>query len=124
MGVHIHILQYWIGVKEALETPLTNVYTVGMPLCDGIWPRSRVKADSHPFLYNGELREEHQPDDQYVGPTNLRPAGAFRIADHVHEGHFLILRPQEQDIGRPIWVCRALSPPNLANPLHPRQLLV
>jgi hypothetical protein len=114
MGSHMHILQYWIGVKEALETPLTNIHTVGTQLCEGFWPRSRVGADAHPFTRNGELREEHQPDDQYVGPANLRPAGAFRIADNVHEGHFLILRPQDQDIGRPIWVCRALSPPNMA----------
>ena len=125
MGSHRHILQYWIGVKEALETPLTDVYTAGLSLCEGFWPRSRVEVDAHPFLHNGELREEHQPDDHYVGPANLRPAAAFRIADNVHEGHMLILRPQEQDIGRPIWVCRALSGPNLAiTGEHPRQILV
>ena len=94
MGSHRHILQYWIGVKEALETPLTDVYTAGLSLCEGFWPRSRVEVDAHPFLHNGELREEHQPDDHYVGPANLRPAAAFRIADNVHEGHMLILRPQ------------------------------
>ena len=82
-------------------------------------------ANKHPFLYNGELREEHQPDDRYVGPSNLRPAPALCIADNVYEGHLLILRPQEQDISRPIWVCRALSPPNLAvTGEHPRQILV
>jgi hypothetical protein len=125
MGSHMHILQYWIGVKEALGTPLRNVYIVGRPLCEGFWPRSRVEADAHPFLQNGELREEHQPDDYYVGPANLRPVAAFRIAENVHEGHMLILRPQEQDIGRPIWVCRALSAPNLAvTGDHPRQILV
>jgi hypothetical protein len=125
MGSHMHILQYWIGVKEALETPLRNVYTAGHALWEGFWPRSRVEADAHPFMQNGELREEHQPDDHYVGPANLRPAAAFRIADNVHEGHMLILRPQEQDIGRPIWVCRALSGPNLAvTGEHPRQILV
>jgi hypothetical protein len=125
MGSHMHILQYWIGVKEALETPLGDVYTAGLPLCKGFWPRSRVAADAQPFLQNGELREEHQPDDHYVGPANLRPTAAFRIADNVHEGHMLILRPQEQDIGRPIWVCHALSGPNLAvTGEHPRQILV
>jgi hypothetical protein len=125
MGSHNHILEYWIGMKETLETPLSNVYTAGVPLREGFWPRSRVDADAHPFLQNGELREEHQPDDQYVGPANLRPAAAFRIADNVHKGHFLILRPQEQDIRRPIWVCRALSAPNLAvTGEHPRQILV
>jgi hypothetical protein len=125
MGSHMHILQYWIGVKEALDAPLRNVYNVGRALCEGFWPQSRVEADAHPFLQNGELREEHQPDDHYVGPANLRPAAAFRIAENVHEGHMLILRPQEQDIGRPIWVCRAVSVPNLAvTGDHPRQILV
>ena len=81
--------------------------------------------DAQPFLNNGELREEYQPDDHYVGPSNLRPKPAFRIADNVHEGHILILRPQEQDIDRPIWVCHALSPPNLnVTGEHPRQILV
>jgi len=121
----MHILQYWIGVKEALETPLTNIYTVGLPLCEGFWPRSRVEADAHQFLHNGELRKEHQLDDQYVGPTNLHSAVVFRITDYVHKGNFLILHPQEQDIGRPIWVCRVLSPPNLAvTEEHPSQILV
>ena len=109
----MHIFQYWIGLKEALKIHLTNVYTVDLPLSEEFWPRSRVESDAHPFLHNGELREEHQSDDHYVSPTNLRPAPAFLVADNVHEGHFLILRPQEQDIVRPIWVCRALSPPKL-----------
>ena len=47
MGLHIQILQYWIGLKEALETPLTNVYTARLSLCEGSWPRSRVKAYAH-----------------------------------------------------------------------------
>ena len=43
----------------------------------------------------------------------------------MHEGHLLILRPQEQDKCRPIWVCCVLSPPNLAvTGEHPRQILV
>ena len=125
MGSHSHILQYWMGVREALETPLAHVYTAGLPLYEGLWPRSRVEANAHPLTYNGELCEEHQPDDHYVGPANLCPTAAFRIADNVHEGHMLILHPQEQDIGRPIWVCRALSGPNLAvMGEHPRQILV
>ena len=79
----------------------------------------------YPFLHNGELQEEHQPDDQYVGPSDLCPAVVFRIADNVHEGHMLILCPQEQDIGRSIWVSRAFSPPNLVvTGEHPRQILV
>ena len=94
MGSYMHILQYWIGVKEALETHPTNVYTVGLPLSEGFWPRSRVESDAHPFLDNGELQEEHQPDDHYIGPVNLRLAHAFRIANNVHKRHFLILRPQ------------------------------
>ena len=81
--------------------------------------------DAHPFLNTGELREDHQLDDQYVGPSKLRPTPAFRIADNVHEGHILVLRPQEQDIDRPIWVRRALYPPNLSvTGEHPRQIHV
>ena len=112
-------------MNEALETPLTNVYTVGLSLCKGFWPRNRVEANTHLFLHNGELQKEHQLDDQYVGPANLCPATTFRIANNVHEGHFLILCPQEQDIGIPIRVCRVLSSPNLAVIReHPRQILV
>ena len=72
MCSHMHILQlYWIWVEEALQAPLTNVYTIGLPLAEGFWSHSRIKADAHPFLHNGELWEEHQPDDQYVGSSNL-----------------------------------------------------
>ena len=98
---------------------------MGLPLREGFQPCSRIKVDAHPFLNIGKLREEHQLDDQYVGPSNLRPPPTFRIADNVHEGHILILRPQEQDIDRPIWVCRALCPPNLSvTGEHPRQIHV
>ena len=125
MGSHGHLLQYWRRLQEALEAPLIGVYIVGLKLNEGLWPHSRFEVDEHLFLHNGKLREEHQPDDQYVGSSNLHPAPAFRVADNVHEGHLLIQRSQEQDIVRPIWVCCALSPPNLAvTRAYPRQILV
>ena len=72
MGSHGHLLQYSIGVNEGLETPLTNVYIVGLPLKERFWPWNKTKTNKHYFLHNGELREEYQLDDQYVGPSNLR----------------------------------------------------
>ena len=72
IGSHGHLLQYVIGVKEALKTPLTNVYIVGLPLTKRFGPWNRIETNKHYFLHNGELREEYQLDDQYVGPSNLR----------------------------------------------------
>lgn len=63
-------------------------------------------------MHIGALCEEHQPDDQYVETSNPRPTHVFRIIENVHEEDLLILHPQNQDIARPICVCRALSPSN------------
>ena len=62
-GSHEHLLQSWTRMKEALNAPLTYVYTAGLPLKEGLWPRSRIKVHKHPFLHTGELREEYQLDN-------------------------------------------------------------
>ena len=123
---HGPLIEYWTGVKEALSAPLSDLWTDGMLLQEGFWPKTRVEASSlNPFLENGQLREDHQIDDHYVGPRSGRPAPSFRPANDVFTGHFLILRPQDQDVDRPIWVCRALSPPNLETTgLHAREILI
>ena len=84
-SLHGHLLQYWTGVKEALHAPLTDVYTTGLPLREGSSPCSRFEGDAYPVLHTGELREEHQPDDQYVGHSNLHLAPVFHSAENVHK---------------------------------------
>ena len=124
--VHGPLIAYWTGVKEALSAPLSDLWTEGSRLQEGFWPKSRVAPSSDtPFLDTGELREDHGIDAHYVGPRNQRPPPSFRPANDVFTGHFMILRPQEQDIARPIWLCRALTPPNLGTTgAHARQIQV
>jgi hypothetical protein len=76
-------------------------------------------------LENGEVREEFDTDDHYVGPASQRPLPSFRIAVDCHEGYMLILRPWDETYVKPVWVTRALSKPKFttSNP-HFRQIQV
>ena len=106
-------IQYWTYVRAALanlhqDTPLTLRY--------GFWPQTRidVQASEASLLGNGEVCEEFDVDDHYIGPTSNRPPPSFRIALDFHEGYKFILRPGDETCAKPVWVARALSKPNFA----------
>lgn len=61
----------------------SNMYTAGLKLKKGFYLRSQIEADKHHFLHIDELCEEHQPDDQYVGPSNHCLTLAFHIVKNV-----------------------------------------
>ena len=63
------------------------------------------------FTDTGDLREEFDEDDPFVGQAHDRPAPSFRVGRDVYEGYFVALRPCEGD-ERPVWIAQALSKPN------------
>jgi hypothetical protein len=83
-------------------------------LRQGFWPQTRVDvpASEARLLENGDVREEFDVDDHYVGLASQRPPPSFRIAVDCHEGYMLILRPGDETYVKPMWVARALSEPN------------
>ena len=106
-------IQYWTHVRAALadlhqDTPLT--------LRHGFWSQTcvYVQASEANLLGNGEVREEFDVDDHYVGHVSNHPLPSFRIAIDCHEGYMLILRSRDETCAKPVWVARALSKPNFA----------
>ena len=117
-------IQYWTRVRDALadlhqDSPRT--------LRQGFWPQTRVdvQASEVCMLENGEVREEFDVDDHYVGPASERPPPSFRIAVDCHEGYMLLLRAGDETYVKPVWVAKALSEPNFATfSPHFRQIQV
>jgi len=104
-------IHYWTRVRVALaylhqDSPDT--------LRHGFWPQIRVdvQASEACLLENGEVREEFDADDRYVGPASQRPPPSFRIAVDCHEGYMLILRLGDETYVKPVWVARTLFKPN------------
>ena len=95
--------EYWTRIRAALidlhqDSPLT--------LRHGFWPQTRL--DVQPLearlLENGEVREEFDVDDHYVGPASNRLPPSFCIAVDCHEGYMLILRLGDETYAKPVWV--------------------
>ena len=106
-------IQYWTRVHVALidlhqDSPFT--------LRQGFWPQTCV--DVQPLearlLENGEVCEEFDVDDHYVGPASNRPPPSFHIALDCHEGYMLILHPRDETYAKPVWVARVLTKPKFA----------
>lgn len=81
-------------------------------LQDGFWPSTRIdRTIEDQFTDGGDVREDYDEDDFFVGQSRDRPAPSFRVARDVYEGYFVALRPCDGD-ERPVWIARALSDPN------------
>ena len=66
-----------------------------------------------PFIQTCELQEDHGANSHYVGSRICLSTLSFRPPNDVFTRHFMMIWPQNQDIHRLIWVCRALTPINL-----------
>jgi hypothetical protein len=53
-------------------------------------------------MENGEVCEEFDVDDHYVGHASQRLPPSFRIAVDCHEGYMLILRPGDETYAKPV----------------------
>ena len=82
----------------------------------GFWPQTcvDVQALEASLLGNGEVCEEFDVDDHYVGHTSQHSPPSFRIAVDCHEGYMLLLRAGDETYVKPVWVAKALSEPNFA----------
>jgi hypothetical protein len=65
-------------------------------------------------MENGEVREEFDVNNHYVGHASQRLPPSFRIAVDCHEGYMLILRLGDETYVKPVWVAKVLSEPNFA----------
>ena len=111
---------YWRGVKVALDLPLQY----NGVLRDGFWPTSRVAPSfEDEFIEIGDIREEFDEDDHFVGQARDRPAKLFRVNRDLYEGYFVAICPSDEDKQHPVWIARALSDPN-SNPEHPGCVLI
>ena len=111
---------YWRGVKVALDLPLQYDGV----LRDGFWPMSRVVPSfEDEFTETGDIREEFDEDDHFVGQARDRPAESFRVNRDLYEGYFVAICPSDEDKQHPVWIARALSDPN-SNPEHPGCVLI
>ena len=111
---------YWQRVKVALDLPPTFDET----LKDGFWPTTRVATSfEDEFTEAGNVREEYDEDEHFIGQARDRPAESFRVNWDLYEGYFLAVRPSEDDGEHPVWIARALSNPN-SNPDYPGCVLI
>jgi hypothetical protein len=69
-----HLWYYWRAVKDALDFPIQPLPS----LRDGFWPLSRIaSAPEDEFIEDGNVREEYDEDDHFVGQRRDRPAPSF-----------------------------------------------
>ena len=100
---------YWKGVRSALDEPLTMRRT----LVDGFWPTTRVTHEQEDEMHkDGTLREEYAEDAPFVGRRRDRPPPSFRVGRDVYAGYFIVVRPADDDDGKPFWLGRAITNPN------------
>ena len=111
---------YWRHVMVALDAPTGFDET----LKDGFWPTTRVAPSfEDEFTETGNVREEYNADEQFVGQAPDRSAESFRVHRDLYEGYFVAVRPSEDDTEHPFWIARALSNPN-SNPEYPGCILI
>ena len=69
-----YLWYYWCAIKDALDLPIQS-----LPLpWDGFWPLSRIaSAPEDEFFEDGNICEEYNEDDHFVGQRHDRPASLF-----------------------------------------------
>jgi hypothetical protein len=103
-----HLWYYWHAVKDALLLSIQPIPS----LWDGFWLVSRIaSAADDQFMEDGNVREEYDADDHFVGQRRDRPSPTFRVSCDLYEGYFVAVRPTDGDT-RPVWIARAKSNPN------------
>ena len=117
LATHGPLIEYWKGVKEALELPSTVLPSARLVLADGFWPNARGRVSTNDiFTGNGTVREEFAEDEHYIGPARQRPMPSFRVARDCGEGYMLLLRPGDDGLHpKPVWLALALSDPRLSS---------
>jgi hypothetical protein len=106
-------------VKDALDLPIQPLPS----LRDGFWPLSRIaSALEDEFIEDGNVCEEYDEDDHFVGQRRDRPTPSFRVLRDVYEGYFVVVRPADGD-NRLVWIARAKSDPN-CNPEWPNCVII
>ena len=93
-------------------------------LKDGFWPStSVVPSFEDEFIDTGNVCEEYDEDEHFVGQTCDHPTESFWINWDLYEGYFVTIRPSNNDVEHLVWIARALSDPN-SNPKQPGCVLI
>ena len=64
------------------------------------------------FTEAGDVPEEYDEDERFVGQAQDRPLESFRVNRDLCEGYFVAIRPSEEDRQRLVWIASPLSNPN------------
>ena len=82
----------------ALDAPIGFDET----LKDGFWPTTRVALSfEDEFTETGNVWEEYDEDEHFVGQAHDRLAESFRVNWDLYEGYFMAVRPSEDDAEHP-----------------------
>ena len=93
-------------------------------LKDGFWPTTKVTPSfEDEFIETGNVREEYDEDEHFLGQARDRSAESFRVNRDLYEGYFVAVRPSKDDAEHPFWIARTLSNPN-SNPEYPSCVLI
>ena len=83
-------------------------------LTQGFWPQSRLTVVESDIMFfsNGNVREEFAIDEHYVGPARNQPAPSFRVGVDCHKGYMVLVRAEDEEHPKLIWLVKALSSHN------------
>ena len=54
------------------------------------------------FTETGDICEEFDEDDHFVGQARDRPVELFRVNRDLYEGYFVVIRPSNEDKQHPV----------------------
>ena len=92
-------------------------------LKDGFWPSIRIAPSFEDEFIDQNARKEYDEDEPFVGQAHDCPTESIRVNRDLYEGHFVAIRPSDDNTEHPIWIARALSNPN-SNPEYPSYVLI
>ena len=77
-------------------------------LKDGFWPTRVAPSFEDEFTKTGNVREEYDEDEHFVGQARDRLGESFRVNRDLYEGYFVAVKPSKDDAEHPFWIARAL----------------
>jgi hypothetical protein len=105
-------IKYWEGVKAAVQECRDEGGDGPSELKNGFWPRTRQGAVDCRFMDTGDIREEFDEDEHYIGEARGQPNPSFRVAIDTRKDFFVFIRAADEgEFTKPIWLGLALTDP-------------
>lgn len=102
-GSFRHPYGTWIGYWIHIRSTLMDLHQISsLTLRHAFWLQSHVDVLmlEARVLGNGEVHEEFNEDEHYVGPASNRSPPSFHVAMDYHEGYMLILSLGDETYGK------------------------